>query len=427
MRILLLGAGGFIGRELLAHLASRGHRVTAGVHRRGAVTPLGAHAIATIDLNRATDPADWAELLEDCDAVVNCAGVLQATRGQSIAAIHTQSPIALFRACEAAGIRRVVQISAISAEREAGTPYALTKLAADDYLRSTTLEWTVLRPSLVVARGAHGGTALLRAFAALPFAIPVPGDGRQEFQPIHIQDLARVVAMAIEEDTLVRRTVDPVGPDVVPLRRILEDYRRWLGMAPALVVSMPQWLVKLSARLGDRFGGPVNSTAMAQMAFGNTGDLAAFERAANFTPRRWRETLAMEPAHAQDRWHARMYFVRPLLRAALCLLWLGSGIAGLFALKEWSAALAAATALGPGLAAGLLLALCITDLVIGVLVARRWRPPLLTRIQVAMVCAYTLAATLLWPSMWAHPLGVLLKNLPILAAVLALGAIEDDR
>jgi hypothetical protein len=321
----------------------------------------------------------------------------------------------------------VVQVSAISAEREAGTAYALTKLAADDYLRSTTLEWTVVRPSLVVARGAHGGTAFFRALAALPFAIPVPGDGAQEFQPIHMDDLARVVAMAIEEDTLVRKTVDPVGPDVVSLRRLLEDYRRWLGMAPARVISIPRALLRISAWLGDRLGGPVNSTAMAQLAFGNSGDAAAFERAVGFAPRRWRDALTREPAHAQDRWHARLYFVRPLLRFTLAALWIGSGVAGMFALREWGPSLGAALGIASAPASVALLALCAADVAIGTQVARRWRPRLLAGIQVALVASYTLVATLLWPEMWAHPLGMLLKNLPIVAAILVLGAIEEDR
>lgn len=410
MRILLLGAAGFIGRELLAALAARGHRVVAAVRRRGPVVPLGAHAVVTIDLNAATEPADWTDALADCDAVVNCAGVLQGTRGQSIDAIHARAPIALFRACEAAGVRRVVQVSAISAERSAGTEYALTKLAADDYLRSTSLEWTVVRPSLVVARGAYGGTAFFRALAALPFAIPVPGDGSQAFQPIHVNDVARVVTIALEDETLVRKTVDPVGPDVVTLRRLLEDYRRWLGFAPAPVIAMPRALVRLATWIGDRLGGPVNSTAMAQLAFGNTGDLAAFERTAGFTPRRWRDALAQEPAHTQDRWHARLYFVRPLLRTTLALLWIVSGVVGLFA--GWGAAL---------------VPFCVLDVVIGLLVAARWRPRLLAGIQVAVIAVYTLGTTLLWPGMWAHPLGPLLKNLPIVAAALALGAIEEER
>ena len=427
MRVLLLGASGFIGRELLAAMAARGHRVIAVVHRRLEVTPPGADSVVTVDLNRATDPADWSAHLADCDAVVNCAGVLQGTRSQSIDAIHARAPIALFRACESAGVRRVVQISAISAEHAAGTEYANTKLGADDFLRATSLEWIVVRPSLVIGRGAYGGTALFRALAALPFAIFVPGGGQQSFQPIHVDDVARVVIDAIEGETLLRKTVEPVGPDTVTLRRLLEDYRRWLGFAPASVVDVPGPLVRLATWLGDRFGGPVNSTAAAQLAFGNTGDAAAFAAAVGFTPRRWRDMLAMQPAHAQDRWHARLYFVRPLLRVTLALLWIGSGVGGAFAVRDWTPALADASGLNFAASTAILALLCVTDVAIGVLVAARWRPRRTATIQFAMVAAYTLVATWLWPAMWADPLGVLLKNVPIAVAALALGAIEEDR
>jgi uncharacterized protein YbjT (DUF2867 family) len=427
MRVLLLGAAGFIGRELLGELAARGHEVVAVVRRPQAAPALGAHATIVLDLNRATRPEDWTAPLAGCDAVVNCAGVLQGTRGQSIEAIHAAAPIALFRACEAHGVRRVVQISAISADRAAGTAYATTKLAADEHLRASSLEWVVLRPSLVFARGAHGGTALFRALAALPFAIPVPGDGSQRFQPIHVRDLARVVAAAVEERRLVGLTLDPVGPDVVTLRSLLEDYRRWLGIAPARVLPVSSSIVRIAARVGDLAAGPVNTTALRQLEYGNTGDSRAFESATGCGARGWRQWLAQEPAHAQDRWHARLYFIRPLLRAALVLLWAGSGVSGLFALEEWAPRLAAALTVSGPVAHATLATACTVDLAIAAAIVARWRPRVITLVQLAVIGTYTAAATVLWPALWADPLGPLLKNLPILAAVMTLAAIEEDR
>ena len=225
----------------------------------------------------------------------------------------------------------------------------------------------------------------------------------------------------------MRKSVDPVGPDVVTLRRLLEDYRRWLGFAPAPVIPIPAGLVRLGTWLGDRLGGPVNSTALSQLAFGNTGDFAAFERAVGFTPRRWRAALAQEPAHVQDRWHARLYFVRPFLRMTLAALWTGSALAGAFAIPAWAPMLAEALGIAVMPAAATLAVLCLCDLAIGAMLVLRRRPRLTAGLQVAMVGGYSLVATVLWPAMWAHPLGVLLKNLPILAAILALGAIEEDR
>ncbi|HEY4997789.1 MAG TPA: complex I NDUFA9 subunit family protein, partial [Usitatibacter sp.] len=279
MRILLVGAAGFIGREVFAALVKRGHRVVPGVRDARSAPPFGLERAIPVDLDRDVGVEAWTPRLAGIDAVVNCAGILQESRNRSIDAIHRLAPIALFDACERAGVRRVVQISAISAEREAGTAYALTKLAADDHLRASTLDWVVVRPSLVVARGAHGGTALLRAMAALPFAIPVPGEGAQRFQPIHVDDLSSVVANAVETDDLVRRTIDAVGPDVVTLREILEDYRRWLGLGETRVVSIPRGIVHAVTRIGDRLGGPLNSTALAQLEHGNTGGYAAFTTA----------------------------------------------------------------------------------------------------------------------------------------------------
>ncbi|MBC8023889.1 MAG: SDR family oxidoreductase, partial [Burkholderiales bacterium] len=427
VRILLLGASGFIGRELFAALAVRGHRVVAAVRDPEASPPFSSEPAIRVDLNGDTRPEAWLPRLAGIDAVVNCAGILQASRGQSIGAIHRDGPIALFKACAQAGVRRVVQISAISATTEAATAYATTKLAADDYLRSTALEWVVLRPSLVHARGAFGGTALFRGMAALPFAIPVPGDGGQRFQPIHVSDLSRVVVLALEGDTLVRQTLEPVGPEAVALRTILEDYRRWLGFGGAPVIAVPRTLVRLACRAGDLAGGPLNSTSLAQLEHGNTGDAEAFSRATGISPRGWKESLAAEPAHAQDRWHARLFFVRPALRYALAFLWIISGVTGLIDLRAWALLMVSRLSIGIGTAlAGLALA-CAIDLLIAVLLLRRWKPRRLAFIQVAAIAAYTAGATVLWPSLWVEPLGPLFKNVPIAVAVLAWGAIEEDR
>ena len=250
----------------------------------------------------------------------------------------------------------------------------LTKLAADDKLRATSLEWVVLRPSLVHARGAYGGTSALRSLAAYPFVIPVPGSGTQRFQPIWIDDLSRVVALALESDTLVRKTIDPVGPDAVTLREMLEDYRKWLGFARAPVVQVPMWMVRIGARLGDFFGGTFNSTALAQLEHGNTGDAEAFARATGISALGWKKALETHPAHAQDRWHARIYLVRPLLRASLAFLWLASAVVGVFAVGSWASTLAMALDI-PVFSAGIVLVLaCLADLVVALLLMLSLEP-----------------------------------------------------
>jgi hypothetical protein len=255
----------------------------------------------------------------------------------------------------------------------------------------------------------------------------VPADGEQQFQPVHVDDVIRVVALALETDRLLRQTVDPVGPQPMTLRAILQDYRHWLGLAPARVMQVPAALVRLACAVGDRIGGPLNTTALRQLEHGNTGDVEAFTRATGIVPREWRAWLAAEPAHVQDRWHARIYFVRPLLRFALAFLWLISGLTGMLELRGWAVLLASQTALGFGAALLVLGIACVIDVAIGLLVLRRWRPRVLAGMQLALIAAYSAVATVLWPSLWLEPLGPLFKNVPIAAAALALGAIEEER
>ena len=428
MRILLTGANGFIGRYLLAGLLAAGHEVIPAVRRpQEADRLLPAPRAIKVDFNRDTKTRDWLPRLAGIEAVINCAGILHPSRGQSIAAIHAGAPKALFEACRQAGVKRAIQISAISAEASARTAYAATKLDADRFLQASDLDWIVLRPSLVYARGAYGGTALLRALAALPFAIPLVGRGNQEFQPIHIDDLVATVIAILHRPDITKATIDPVGPDRLTMRQILIDLRRWLGLPQAPVIEVPRALIRAMAGLGDIAGGTINSTALTQLEHGNTGSLDAFEKATGLKPRPWRDALLAEPSQAQDRLHARLYFARPLLRLALGLLWIGSGIIGLLQPMASVQQIGAAMGLGGGTSLAIASAASLLDIVIGSAVLFRRRPGLLAAIQLLVVFIYTIGLSVVEPSLWLDPFGPLLKNLPILIAILLYAGLERER
>jgi uncharacterized protein YbjT (DUF2867 family) len=377
------------------------------------------------DFNRDTNPEIWQPRLSGVDAVINCVGVLQGGFGQSIEAVHTEAPIALFEACIRAGVRRVIQISAISAEPAARTAYAQTKCAADEFLRNTSLDWVILRPSLVYAEGAYGGTALFRAFAALPFAIPLPGKGDGTFRPIHMDDLTATILKLIETPAISRVIIDPVGPDRLAMRDILCDLRRWLGYAPARMIEIPMPFVRLAAHVGDLLGSPINSTALRQMEFGNDGPLEPFVSITGINPCHWHAALIAHPAQTQDRWHARLYFLRPLLRISIAVMWLASGLAGIVHRGNLTTLLT--PHIGMEGAQILIWFTSLFDIAIAGLVVARWRTGLVAAIQLMAVITYTLAITMLDPALWLAPFGPLLKNLPVLVAIAVLAAIEPER
>jgi uncharacterized membrane protein YphA (DoxX/SURF4 family) len=119
--------------------------------------------------------------------------------------------------------------------------------------------------------------------------------------------------------------------------------------------------------------------------------------------------------------------VRPLLRLMLAILWLVSGGVGFLQPDSEIAAILGQFGLAGDAARAVFWATSLGDFVIGAALLLRWRPRLMATIQTAMVLGYTVSLTFAEPVLWADPFGPLLKNLPILAAILALGAIEGDR
>ena len=242
-----------------------------------------------------------------------------------------------------------------------------------------------------------------------------------------MDNFCRVVARALDSAQLVGRSIDPVGPQVVTLRALLVDSRRWLGFPPASTIRIPAWMVRIAILAGGRGSGPMNATALRQLEHGNTASYERFAAESGMSALSWSEALLRHPSQWQDRWHARMYFVRPILRATLALLWAGSGIAGLLALDSWAGLVGAQLGIDTATAAAMLASACAMDLALALLLAAKWRPGWVTVAQFAVVATYSVAATFVVPALWMDPFGSLLKNLPILAAILAHGALEAER
>jgi uncharacterized protein YbjT (DUF2867 family) len=150
MNVLLLGADGFLGRHLQIALETAGHRARRGVHR-----PVRRADEIAVDYARDVDPGAWRGRLTGFDAVINTVGILRDCRGRGFDAIRDQAPRALFAACREAGVRRVIQVSALGADAGAASRFHLSKRAADDFLATLNLEWVIVQPAFVY--GLDGG------------------------------------------------------------------------------------------------------------------------------------------------------------------------------------------------------------------------------------------------------------------------------
>lgn len=167
MRVLIVGASGLIGSAIAGRLAGRGDAVVAVTRRHGgAGAGLSGIAEVTMDVARATDPADWLAYLGGIDAVVNCAGVLQDSPRDSTGGVQA-GVTALFRACEQGGVRRVVHVSALGVERHstgfclwASAAVHVTLLQLTNFLLRISARPCVCASILVQSMGSHSGPGI---------------------------------------------------------------------------------------------------------------------------------------------------------------------------------------------------------------------------------------------------------------------------
>ncbi|TNC13395.1 SDR family oxidoreductase [Methylobacterium terricola] len=425
MRILVLGGYGLIGAAVLAQLLDAGHDVLALGRDTDAAQRLWpeatwiAHDIATL-----SEPAAWHPVITGCDAVVNCAGVLQDGPRDDVRAVQDVAMRALFRACAATGLRRIVQISAVGASPEARTAFMRSKAAADAALSRLDLDWTILRPGLVLAPTAYGGTALLRALASAPLVLPVVG-GAGPIQTVHVDDVAEAVRLAVEGRVPTRAAYDLVEDETHPLSEVVAAFRAWLGHPPARVVTVPRLLVRPVVAVSDGLGrlgwrSPLRSTALAQVTAGVTGDPGPWRRAGGPALSGLRASLRRLPSTVQERWFGRLWLLKPAVIGGLALFWLVSGLVGL---ARFDAAASVLTGRGVGpdaahlaVAAGIGL-----DLTLGAAMLVRRLMPFAALAMIGGTLAYLAAGTWLAPDLWADPLGPFVKTLP--AALLALAAL----
>ena len=258
-RILILGATGFVGRHICTRLSQAGWSAIVPSRSPAAARHLAGLPRVDVVPGDVHDEATLIRLLAGADAVVNLVAILHGSEA-AFEQVHVELPKKLARACAAAGVRRLVQISALGAALDGPSMYQRSKARGEAVLHTEAaadfLDLTVLRPSVIF--GAQD--KFLNVFAQLQRMFPlIPLAGADtRFQPVWVEDVAAAVMRCLQDDATIGQIFEACGPEVFTLRDLVRLAGQYAGVNQGrgrAVFALPMPLARLQAWLMERLPG----------------------------------------------------------------------------------------------------------------------------------------------------------------------------
>ena len=253
-RVCVLGATGFVGRALGDQLFARGIGMRVVTRQRPRAAPLMVLPTVEVQVADCGDVDDLVRCFDNVDAVVNLVGVLHPSRRQSFEHCHVEVPRKVVQACHAAGVRHLVQMSALAASDDAPSAYLRSRAAGEAAVRQAAgiLPVTIFRPSVIFGEG----DAFLNTFAKLVKLFPViPLAGaKARFQPIWVEDVARCIADSLGNTQCFGQTYELAGPRRYTLAELVQLVAQTTGKKRS-IVALPGPLASLQAFMLEHLPG----------------------------------------------------------------------------------------------------------------------------------------------------------------------------
>ena len=273
-RILVTGASGFVGRNLIKALLAADERMRTAGREIKVIAPAGVDYVTVPDFS---GPVDWTRVLEGVDRVVHAAGIAHAGTGRYPAALYQRVNAAatgeLARAAARAGVKRFVFLSSIRAQTDANSERILTekdlpqptddygrsKLMAEAEIRASGVAHTILRPVVVYGPGAASNIATLLRLCALPVPLPLAAFTNRR-SLLGIDNLIAAIRFGLDSPAAADETFIVADPQPLTLAEMVTAIRAGMRRAPALFPVPPSLIaapLRLFGRqnLWDRLGG----------------------------------------------------------------------------------------------------------------------------------------------------------------------------
>jgi nucleoside-diphosphate-sugar epimerase len=286
VRIAITGGTGFVGRNVARALLDADHEVVLIARGSRTVVPREGVSVARADVVSG-DGLEAA--LEGCDAVVHLVAIIREKGKQTFDAVIRRGTEHVVGAARAAGVGRIVNISAIGADPDPRFPYHFAKWSAEHVVRGGGLDFTTLRPSIVFGVGDGFFTTLAGLVRFSIPVIPVAGDGGTLFQPISVEDVARCIVLSISRPPAMRE-IEIGGPEQLTYDEIIDVVHDAIGAGMRVKVHVPVPALLPAAMLMDKLlaNPPVTPAQLRLLARHNITRIDAVRSAFGFEPTSFR-------------------------------------------------------------------------------------------------------------------------------------------
>jgi len=246
MKIAITGGTGFVGRHLARELSAHGHEVVLiarGVDKRDEIArQLPNTTLIPVSVS---DENSLAEALAGCDGVAHCAGINREIGAQTYQAVHIDGTQSVVNAAKRAGVPKVLLLSFLRARPNCGHPYHESKWAAEEIVRGSGLDFTVIKAGMIYGRGDHMLDHLSHTLHTLPIFAAV-GLRERTIRPVAVRDVVSVLCASLLENRLSQQTVAVMGPDEMTLSEAVRRVAR-VADKRVLLLRLPVWCHKLLA------------------------------------------------------------------------------------------------------------------------------------------------------------------------------------
>ena len=290
--ILVTGGTGFIGRALIRHLVDLGYPVRTLIRPSPSSPKLPRSVAVDVAVSSFSDERGLRAAMVGVDIIYHLAtGEWRGPRAELMDS-DIQATRAVVEAAEDAGVQRIFYVSHLGADRASAYPVLKAKGIAEEFIRRSKLDYTILRSAIVYGPNDRFTSGLARVLGVSPFFI-MPGNGRTVLQPLWVEDLVTCLTWALDDPETINKVVDIGGPEYLTFQQVVQLVMEETGLRRAFIHLPPPYVRGLTVFLESMIPNlPTSVYWLDYMAVNRTTALDTMPRAFNLMPARMSQRLA---------------------------------------------------------------------------------------------------------------------------------------